>query len=324
VTAPAGRGFVRTVLGDVEPDALGVTYAHEHLIVDSPLIEDRFAHIHLSSVEAAVAEVGECAAVGVSAMVDAMPCAAGRDVVRLAQISRGTGVHVLAATGLHTARYYPGRAWVVEEPADVLAELFRADIEDGIDRYDYGGPVVRRTEHRAGIVKVATIGERLSDAERRVFEAAAAVHRTTGVPILTHCEDGLGAVEQLELFRDLGVPLDRVALSHTDKRPDPAYHRELLSTGATLEYDQALRQPAGEPKGTAWLVAEMVAAGFGDRIVLGTDGARRTLWRTLGGAPGLAWLAAGFVGVLASLGVDEAARRRLFVENPSRVLTFRR
>src|ERR687891_2924146 len=36
VTAPAGRGFVRTVLGDVEPDALGVTYAHEHLIVDSP------------------------------------------------------------------------------------------------------------------------------------------------------------------------------------------------------------------------------------------------------------------------------------------------
>ena len=26
--------FVRTVLGDIEPAALGVTYAHEHVIID--------------------------------------------------------------------------------------------------------------------------------------------------------------------------------------------------------------------------------------------------------------------------------------------------
>ena len=26
--------FVRTVLGDIDPSALGVTYAHEHLVID--------------------------------------------------------------------------------------------------------------------------------------------------------------------------------------------------------------------------------------------------------------------------------------------------
>jgi phosphotriesterase-related protein len=310
------------VLGDVDPNALGTTYVHEHLIVDSPLIADRFSHIHLSSVDAAVAEVAECAAVGVGTMVDAMPCAGGRDVIRLAQISAATGVHVVATTGLHTARYYPGRAWVAEEPPDVLAELFRADLEEGVDRYDYAAPVVRRTEHRAGVVKIATIGERPKDTERRVFEAAAAARRATGVPILTHCEDGLGALAQVELLRELGVPLERVALSHTDKQPDLAYHRELLSSGVNLEYDQALRQPVDERKGTAWLLSEMLSEGFGDRLMLGTDGARRTLWRTLGGGPGLAWLAGGFVDVLRSWGVDETARRRMFVDNPARFLAL--
>ena len=29
--------FVRTVLGDVEPEDLGPTYAHEHLVIDGAL-----------------------------------------------------------------------------------------------------------------------------------------------------------------------------------------------------------------------------------------------------------------------------------------------
>ena len=313
---------VRTVLGDVAPGELGTTYLHEHLIIDSPLVADRFPHIHLPSVEDAVAEVEECAAAGVGAMVDALPCAAGRDAAKLASISRATGVHVIAATGLHTARYYEGRRWTRREPAEVLAELFRADLEEGIDRYDYSGPVVRRTEHRAGILKLATLGERPDEAERRLFEAAAQVQRATGAPVLTHCEDGKGGMAQVELLEELGIPPARVALSHTDKVRDVGYHRELLSSGVNLEYDQALRQPPDEPRGTAWLLTAMLAEGYGGQIMLGTDGARRSLWRTLGGKPGLAWLASGWSEVLESWGVDEPTCERLFVENPARLLTW--
>ena len=127
----------------------------------------------------------------------------------------------------------------------------------------------------------------------------------------------------MELFRELGVPIERVALSHTDRRPDVGYHRELLSSGVNLEYDQALRQGPDEPRGTAWLLSQMVSEGFEDRLMLGTDGARRSLWRTLGGSPGLAWLHTGFVEVLERWGVDEATRHKLFVDNPARWLSFK-
>lgn len=300
---------VRTVTGDVTPAELGVTFCHEHLILDSPVIAARFPHIHLPSVEEAAAEAAECRAAGVGTMVDAMPWW-GRDLARLAEVSRRSGVRVVAATGLHTAKYYQGDDWVHSASEEELADRFVVDLTEGADG----------TRHRCGVIKVAAGGEQLDGWARRSFTAAAAAHHRTGFPILTHCEEGRGGLAQVELLTALGVEPPRVALSHTDKQPDPGYHRELAATGVYLEYDQALRQPPDTPRGTAWLVAELTAAGFGRQLLLGTDGARRSLWRTLGGSPGLAWLYAGFTEVLASHGLDQAALHRLFVENPAAYL----
>lgn len=313
--------IVRTVLGDIEPGALGATYMHEHLIIDSPLVEDRMPEIHLPSVDEACAEVERCRSAGLDAVVDAIPAAAGRDVVRLAEISAATGLHIVATTGLHTSRWYPGRRWAMDAPVSVLAGLFIADIEEGVDRYDYTGPIIDRTEHQAGIIKVATMGD-ITDRDRRLFAAAAEAHRRTGAPILTHCEAGVGGVEQVEIFGELGVGLDRVMLSHTDKVLDAAYHRDLLASGVNLVYDQALRQPPEEEEGTAWLIAEMIDAGHADQLMLGTDGARRSMWSTLGGAPGLDWLLTGFSIALEDRGIDIMMRNRLFVTNPARFLSF--
>ncbi|MEA3503338.1 MAG: aryldialkylphosphatase [Actinomycetota bacterium] len=313
---------VRTVLGDVEPEDLGFTYIHEHLIIDTPLVIDRWPHIHLPSVDEAVSELELCASAGVGAFVDAMPAASGRGPLRLAEASRRSGVHVIACTGLHTSKYYEGQRWTVEEPADVLAKLFIADVVDGIDRYDYMGPVIRRTPHRAGILKVAVVEDAPTPRDIRVFEAAAMAHDATGVPILTHCEGGRGAIAQIELFERLGVPLDRVVISHTDKVPDLSYHRELLDAGVYLEYDQALRQGEDAAEGTGRIVAAMVEEGHADRLMLSTDGARRSLWTSLGGGPGLAWLATRFVEILESLGVEQASINTMFVENPARFLPF--
>jgi phosphotriesterase-related protein len=303
--------IVRTVLGDIDPGALGPTYMHEHLIIDSPMVEDRLPEIHLPSVNEASAEVERLRQAGLGAAVDAMPGAAGRDVVRLAQVSERTGVHIVAATGLHTTRYYPDFDLAVEVSEESLAELFTAEIEDGADG----------AEHRTGVIKVATLGD-ITGRDRRVFAAAAEAHLRTGAPILTHCEAGLGGVEQVELLSDLGVALDRVALSHTDKVLDIAYHRDLLASGVNVVYDQALRQPSQEEKGTAWLLAEMIDAGHGDRLMLGTDGARRSMWATLGGSPGLDWLLTEFTTALEGRGIDRAMRSRLFVTNPARFLSF--
>ena len=313
--------LVRTVLGDIDPADLGFTYMHEHLIIDSPLIVDRWPHILLASVDEAVRELEPCVAAGVGAVVDAMPAASGRDPVRLAAISTGSGVHVIACTGLHTSKYYEGQRWTAEEPPEILAGLFIADVVDGIDRYDYMGPVIRRTTHRAGILKVAVLEDAPTERDVRVFEAAAVAHAETGVPILTHCEGGRGAMAQIDLFGRLGVPLDRIVISHTDKVNDLSYHRDLLETGVCLEYDQASRQGEGSIDHTARIVAAMVAEGYVDQLMLSSDAARRSMWAIHGGL-GLVWLATRFVEILGELGVADEAIKTMFVTNPARFLAF--
>jgi predicted metal-dependent phosphotriesterase family hydrolase len=313
--------FVRTVLGDIDPSELGVTYAHEHLVIDGGRPVQMVPEFDLGDVEAMAAEVAEAAGFGLRSVVDAMPCDAGRNVDKLADLARRTGIHVVAPTGLHHDRYYGPTHWSARITVEELAELFVLDVTDGIDAYDYAGPVIRRTAHRAGVIKVAGSDGGPSARDRRVFAAAAEAHRRTGVPILTHCEGGTGALEQLQLLADLGVDPSHVAFSHVDKVVDRGYHRDLLSSGAFAEYDQSFRW-GDAPNGTIQLIGWMTEDGFADRIVLGMDAARRRYYRIHGGSPGLSWLLDGFCRVMAAAGIDEAVRHRLFVENPARVFAF--
>lgn len=315
--------FARTVLGDVAASELGVVYAHEHLVLDSPLIAAAFPHILLDDTAIATAEVGRCFDAGVRTMVDAMPCSAGRDPVRLAEISRATGVNIVTATGLHHERYYGPRHWTAHISVDELARLFIADVKDGVDRFDYTGPIVQRTSYRAGIIKVATGGGDLNARDRRLFEAVAQAHRATGAPVLTHCEHGRGAIEQVEAFNDLGVPAEAILLSHIDKVPDEVYHKDIAQTGAWSLFDQSARQASEAVPGTAVLIRQLAEDGHLGSIVVGTDGARRDLWTEYNGAPGLAWLAAEFPARLKDQGLTDADVEALFVTNPSRALAFK-
>jgi len=313
--------FVRTVLGDIDPAELGVTYAHEHLVIDGGrpvLMEPDF---DLSDVDAMATELAEAAGVGLRAVVDAMPCDAGRNAGKLAELSRRTGIHVIAPTGLHHDRYYGPAHWSHRMRQRDLAGLFTLDITDGIDDLDYSGPIVRRTGYRAGVIKVAGSIGGPSPRDRQVFMAAGETHRRTGAPILTHCEGGTGALEQIEVLTGSGVDPSHVIVSHMDKIVDRGYHRELLATGAFAEYDQSFRW-GDAPNGTVELLEWMIEDGLDDRVVLGMDAARRGYYHVFGGRPGLAWLLDGFASILDDAGIEASVRHRLFVTNPARAFAF--
>ncbi len=313
--------FARTVLGDVDPAALGITYAHEHLVIDAGRAVQLFPEFDLGDVDAMTTEVAEATALGLRTVVDAMPCDTGRSAEKLADLARRTGLHLIAPTGLHHDRFYGPAHWSQRVTVDELAGLFEADVQDGIDANDYSGPVVRRTAYRAGVIKIGASAGGPSERDRRVFAAAAEAHRRTGVPILTHCEDGTGALEQVRLLQELGVELGHVALSHVDKVVDRGYHRELLSSGAFAEYDQSFRW--GErPNGTVQLLDWMIADGLDGQVVVGMDAAKRGYYHVFGGQPGLAWLLDGFRRLLDAAGIGAAVRERLFVANPARLYAF--
>lgn len=313
--------FVRTVLGDIAPETLGVTYSHEHVMIDGGRPVQMVPEFDLGDVDLMARELAEAGALGLRTVVDAMPCDAGRNAEKLAELSRRTGINIVAPTGLHHERYYGPAHWNHRLTVDELADLFAADIDDGIDTHDYSGPLVRRTGSRAGVIKVAGSEGGPSDRDRRVFEAAAEAHRRTGAPILTHCEHGTGALEQVRVLADHGVDLGHVALSHVDKIIDRGLHRELLSTGAYAEYDQSFRWRDG-PNGTLQLIAWMAEDGLDDRIVLGMDAAKRGYYRVFGGTPGLTWLLDGFRGMIETAGIDAAVFDRMLVPNPARLFAF--
>jgi len=313
--------FVRTVLGDIDAARLGITYAHEHLVIAGSRTVELFPDFRLDDVDKAVAELEPAAALGLRSVIDAMPADAGRDAGLLAEISRRSGINVIAPTGLHHQRYYPERHWSAVLTADQIAELFVADIAVGIDSFDYGSPVVRRTPYRAGVVKIAGSMGGPSERDARIFEAAAIAQRVTGCPILTHCEQGTGALEQIEMLAAHGARPDHVALSHVDKIVDRGFQRELFSTGVTVEYDQGFRWKDA-PNGTLQLLEWAAADGHLDQVVLGMDAARQGYWTTYGGGPGLTFLLGSFAAQMRERGLGDAEQAQLFVANPARVYGF--
>jgi predicted metal-dependent phosphotriesterase family hydrolase len=315
--------FLRTVLGDLEASQAGICYAHEHLIIDPSFTTYCYPDFLLDSVERACIDVAEFHSAGGRTLVDSMPCGGGRNPAKLAEICRITGVNIVCPTGLHLAKYYAPGHWGERLNAEELAKLFVADIEQGIDSADYNGAEISRTPHKAGVVKVATGTDAPSARERKAFKAAAIAHQQTGAPILTHTEQGAGALEQVRMFEEFGVPLQHAVISHTDRAPDRVYHKEILSTGVILEYDSAFRwgPEAGNP--TLDLVVAMVTAGFGEQLVLGMDAARRKYWKAYGGVPGLAFLLREFVPRLKEAGLTNADIEKIFVSNPAKCYAFR-
>jgi phosphotriesterase-related protein len=313
--------FIRTVLGDIEPADLGPTYAHEHLVIDGGRPVELEPDFLLADVDKAVEELAPARQLGLAAVVDAMPCSAGRNVAKLAEISRRSGIHVIAPTGLHLAKYYDPDGWTEHESVEEIAERFRADIEDGIDAHDYLGPVVERTDHRAGVMKIAAGSPELTAREQRVYEAAAIAHRATGCPILTHC-GGPGALEQIRLLAANGVDPSHVVLSHTDKVVDRGYHRDILATGAFVEFDQGFRWKPGVENGTLTLLEWLLEDDLGGQVVLGMDAARQGYWSAYGGKPGMTFLLGAFADAMRERGIGDDAQAAIFVRNPARAYTF--
>ncbi|MFC4504455.1 MULTISPECIES: hypothetical protein [Streptomyces] len=88
---------VRTVLGDLPPERLGVCDAHDHLFLSSP----RLAGQELRAPHAARAELAAFRALGGGSVAQWTPYGLGRRAADLPRLSRESGVQVVAATGLH-------------------------------------------------------------------------------------------------------------------------------------------------------------------------------------------------------------------------------
>lgn len=312
--------FVRTVLGDISPEQMGFTYAHEHVVIEESFPTLANPAFILNDTEKISRELKELYRSGGRTLVDTMPAACGRNILKLAEVSRNSGVHIIAPTGIHLEMYYPPNHWRYHLNADELTELFIKDITEGIDVYDYSCPLVKRTNHKAGMIKLATGDEMITDHQHKIFEAVVNTHRETGVPILTHTNGGKLALEQVDLFLKLGADLRHVVISHIDKERDLVFHRDLMQCGVSVEYDSHFRFMA---KGDDWTyrLLEKMLPDYSSQVLIGMDMAKNSYWKSYGGRPGLSYLLNEFREELEKRELD-IYFEKMFFDNPHKLYCF--
>ncbi|MCL4482382.1 MAG: aryldialkylphosphatase [Bacteroidetes bacterium] len=306
--------FVRTVMGDIQSEQMGLTYSHEHVVIEEGFTTMANPEFILNDIIKISAELKEFHQFGGRTMVDTMPAACGRNILKLAEVSRNSKVNIIVPTGLHQEIYYPPNHWRYHLSVEEITELFIKDITDGVDQYDYNSPVVKRTSHKAGMIKLATGDEKITDHQHKIFEAVVNAHLETGAPILTHTNGGKLAMGQVELFVKLGADLNHVVLSHVDKQKDLAFHKDLMQTGVYVEYDSHFRWKTIDENPT-YILLENLLPLYSDRIVIGMDLAKNTYWKTYGGKPGLIYLLTEFRHELEARGISNFFEK-LFFKNP--------
>jgi 5-phospho-D-xylono-1,4-lactonase len=313
---------VRTVLGDVDSSTLGIADAHEHVLIRSGLILVKEPDFRLDRVDKSVEELQDFRGFGGGTVVDTAPLGIGRDPDGLRLISQESGVQIIAATGFHKTKYYPDSHWRFHYSAEEIAKLFIDEIELGMDQNGYEGPLVRRSEAKAGVIKVASDYQLINPATQVAIEAAAIAHLATGSPILTHTELGTMGMQQVRSLESHGVPPRHVVLSHMDRNPDLYVHRELAQAGAFLEYDGPGRVKYFPESTLIALIRGMFEESLGDHVLLGGDMARRSYWKAYGGGPGIAYTLEHFVPRLRREGFSAAEIDQMLVTNPAKAFGF--
>ncbi|MGH3130689.1 MAG: phosphotriesterase family protein, partial [Gaiellaceae bacterium] len=253
--------IVRTVRGDIEPERLGSCDAHEHFFLETPIQPgDGFL-----DEDKAIEEARTLAAAGASAVVDWTPIGLGRDLAGLAAVSEATGLHVVAATGLHRDAHYGDGDPLRAEPAERLAERFVVDLT--------GGGI------RCGAIKLGASYHVVTPFEARAFVAGAEAHARSGAPVCVHTEHGTHGLAIVERLGALGVAADSIVLAHLDRNPDAGEHAETGATGAWLQLDGPGRTKYWPDSTILALISDLAERGLAGRLLLGGDTGRRSSMR---------------------------------------------
>jgi predicted metal-dependent phosphotriesterase family hydrolase len=295
--------IVRTVRGDIAPRELGACDSHEHLLLVTPLQPGD----EMDDVDKSMEEAASLRAAGADALIDWTPIALGRDLRALRAISEATGLHVVAATGLHRDAHYARDDAVRRESDTSLADRFTAEILE--------------PDIACGIVKVGASYHRLTPFERGVLEAAAATHERTGAPVCVHTEHGTMGLELVELLASHGVSPGSVVVAHVDRNPDAGEHAETAAAGAWLQLDGPGRTKYWPDSTILDLIGELEGRGHAGRLLLGGDTGRSSMMRAYGGGPGMDYVFRRFRPRL-ERELGRELSDRIFVSNPAQAFSF--
>lgn len=265
------RVCVNTVTGPVPSDQLGITLMHEHILYGYPGWEgdQTIAPFDREAIVKTGVQYLECLkSFGVKTLVDATPLDGGRNPEIYREISAHTGVNIICSTGYYyegggASAYFKLRNALSDATSEIV-ELLVKEITEGI----------RDTGIKPGVIKIGSGNGVITDYERMMFKAAARAQKETGVPIITHTEQGTMGPEQAELLISEGADPARIQIGHMSDNLDMEYHLRVLRQGVYAAWDRmGLQGLAGCPLDEERypVILDLLARGHGDRLMLSHD-----------------------------------------------------
>jgi phosphotriesterase-related protein len=311
--------IIRTVLRDYAPEKLagGATLFHEHLQL-APDFNARFSAAAAAAraanglppipprgggappgpdimhdVDLMSTEVAKTKSEGVACIVDAGHADMGRNIDFLRQVSRKSGVPIVAGGGFYSQPFYPKEISTMSEDQILKALLKQAD-DDNLGAFG----------------EIGSWDEITAD-ERKVFRAVGRAHVATNLPIFTHTGiPGKSALEQLDILEDAGVKPDRVLIGHLGNLVDANVyvHKAICRRGAFVGFD---RQGGNNDAQQVPMVMALIEAGFADHLMFSADA-----------SSGYAKTLTVFVPKLKAAGMSDQVLHQIMVDNPRRFLAF--
>ncbi|MBN9554329.1 MAG: hypothetical protein J0H61_06595 [Alphaproteobacteria bacterium] len=318
--AAVRAGMARTVLGPLPASKLGYTLPHEH-IADGPYFLNKWRKGGRAAFTAeAVEKLKQVRAAGIDTIVDLTTYDVGRDIRFLEEVSRKSGLHMIAATG---QRFFPPRYPDVTMPSrtvEGLAAFFVKEIEQGIDG----------TGVKAGVIKIGVVAGRPTGLEETGLRAAARASKATGLPIRIHTDAARRAGESdAVILEEEGMDPSRVSFDHSDGNGDIAYFLGLARRGYRLGMDHVHRglaanaEPSFERR--AQNIKQLVDAGFAGKVFLSQDAEfggsllaeeAKDFRSKLDPQEGLLFTARTLIPRLRQIGVPDTEIRTMTVGNP--------
>lgn len=344
------KGKIQTVLGPIEARDMGVTLAHEHILIDAIFMyvepklagQQAFAHqkidlrnlgwvrynwtnnvdnVRLFDEDTAVAELRHFLAAGGRTIVDPTNIGLGRDPAGLARISRLSGVHIVMGCGHYLA---------VTHPADVKQRSEESIVEEIVGDLLQG---VGLTGVSAGFIGEIGCSFPMHPDERKCLNAGVAAQRETGAMLMVHPgRDPQSPFEIVETVRKAGGDLTRTIICHIDRTcTDRKWLADLAATGVYIEYDLFGNESSYYPPNPKVdmpsdaqrmdIVLWHFENGLEKRVLLSHDIATKHRLREYGGL-GYDHLVSNMIPRLLQRGLKNQDITTLFVDNPRNAFIF--
>ncbi len=316
-----GQYQYQTVLGTITEKELGHTQPHEHIYIVGTIDQERCPLICMNNLPFSANELKLYAAKGGNTVVDANPLATGRDALALQDISRLSGVNIIATTGYHIPKFYTQEHWIWTESEEALEELFASEITEGMFLGGFYEKPEYRTDIRAGLVKAMITRDGMQDEwNKRCLRAAGRAAKRTGASIMVHTE-GKDELEMIDLLTGkIGLDPKSILVCHVDRQvEDLKRHEEIAKTGVFMEYDTITLFQFHNNADELRMLRHMMDQGFTDQILISTDPETDRM-KSYGSKVGIDYILEHFLPLMRVSGFSEEEITKITRENPAQAL----